>query len=289
MNSPFNKRYKDFEDKALIKQSLAGDKKALEMLVGRHQPYIYNFAWKMCGNPDDASDISQEVLIKVITNLSRFRQNSSFRTWLYRITINHFLDMKKSAMEARVMGFEEYGNNLENIPNVELTSQELIELDDQIKDAQYRCMSGMLLCLTREQRIAYVLGDIFGADHHVGATLLGITPSNYRMRLSRARKDLHSFMDHKCGLVNKANPCRCRKKVTFAIENGFVDPNNLQFNLKNQQRIKTVINPSVDSFGEYYNNKYSELQCEMPFDNSSKPDIFKKILGNKEVQKLLNL
>jgi hypothetical protein len=63
----------------------------------------------------------------------------------------------------------------------------------------------------------------------VGAELLQISRENFRQRLSRARRDLHSFMNDKCGLVNAANPCRCAKKTRGFIAAGYVDPEKLLF------------------------------------------------------------
>ena len=77
----------------------------------------------------------------------------------------------------------------------------------------------MLLCLDREQRLIYVLGEIFGVTDTVGAELLDTSPDNFRQRLARARRDLHSFMNDKCGLVNQANPCRCARKTAGFIAN----------------------------------------------------------------------
>lgn len=73
-------------------------------------------------------------------------------------------------------------------------------------------MTGMLLCLSREQRLVYVLGEIFEIESKSGYELLNLTPDNYRQILSRAIKDLYQFMNQKCGLINKKNPCRCPKK-----------------------------------------------------------------------------
>ena len=82
-----------------------------------------------------------------------------------------------------------------------------------VDEARVNCTAGMLLCLDREQRLACVLGEIFGVTDTVGAELLDIAPDTYRQRLARARRDLHSFMNDRCGLVNPGNPCRCARKT----------------------------------------------------------------------------
>ena len=63
-----------------------------------------------------------------------------------------------------------------------------------VDEARIGCSSGMLLCLDREQRLVYILGEIFGVTDVVGAELLEISRDNFRQKLSRARRDLHSFM-----------------------------------------------------------------------------------------------
>ena len=74
-----------------VDKVLEGDSKALDKLVDIHQAFIYNVAWKMTHSNEDALDLTQEVLIKVITKLSTFKRKSAFRTWLYRIVFNEFL------------------------------------------------------------------------------------------------------------------------------------------------------------------------------------------------------
>ena len=82
----------------------------------------------------------------------------------------------------------------------------------------------MLLCLGREQRLVYVLGEIFGVTDRVGAELLDISRDSFCQKLARARRDLYNFMQGKCGLVKTSNPCRCAKKTQGFIQLGHVDP-----------------------------------------------------------------
>ena len=87
-------------------------------------PFIYNVAWKMVHNPDDAWDLMQEVLVKVITKLSQFRGKSAFRTWLYRIVFTEFLQAKRRKGEAQFGSFAEYGDRLDAVPSPDLTIEE---------------------------------------------------------------------------------------------------------------------------------------------------------------------
>lgn len=291
MENPFLKEYKsDRTDIILVKEAQAGDKIALEELVLKHQPYIYNIAWKMVRNDQDAQDLTQEATIKVITKLSQFEGRSAFRTWLYRIVANHFLMAKRKKGESIVDSFEAMGRGLESVPDVPLTPLEQKENEQVIKEMNYMCMSGMLLCLDRKQRLTFILGEMFGADHGVGSEILGITKDNFRKRLSRARSDLFNFMNHKCGLVNKSNPCRCHKKVTYALNGKLIDNKNLLFNRKEFSNFKTEIKPSADRMMEVVEDKYASLFQNLPYkEDFDKKAFFADILDDIDFKKLLNL
>ncbi len=82
--NPFSNTYNsDASDRELFKRIKEGDKNSLNTLISRHQPFIYNIAWKMTGDSVTAEDLSQEALLKIISNLGSFKHKSSFRTWAY--------------------------------------------------------------------------------------------------------------------------------------------------------------------------------------------------------------
>jgi RNA polymerase sigma factor (sigma-70 family) len=74
-----------------VSQAKNGNKRALETVVRRIQDKIYGLSLRMLGNPEDAEDETQEILIKIITHLSGFREESAFSSWVYRIACNHLL------------------------------------------------------------------------------------------------------------------------------------------------------------------------------------------------------
>jgi RNA polymerase sigma factor (sigma-70 family) len=240
MDNPFQLNYTDQVDTDLVKLAVSGDKKALQNLIIRHQIFIYNLALKMTKSVEDAEDLTQEVFIKAITSLSKFEGKSKFRTWLYRITVNHFLNTKKSKANLQTIDFETYFDSIDKIPNHNLTTNEQNELAGSIEEIRINCTAGMLLCLDREQRMIYILGEMFEIDHNLGSEILGISAGNFRIRLMRARQDLYNWMNERCGLVNKSNPCRCAKKTRAYIAAGFVDPNNLVFNTRYKKKIYEV-------------------------------------------------
>ena len=90
-------------------------------------------------------------------------------------------------------------------------------------------MQGMLLCLKREIRLVFILGNIFEVTSTEGSQILDITPEAFRQRLSRGRKQIREFMFRKCSLVNPANPCYCEKQVAHDIKIRLINPKNLFF------------------------------------------------------------
>jgi len=292
MTNPFLAKYEtDEADQELIKNALEGDKISLEKLIRKHQPFVYNIAWKMVQNPYDAKDITQEAIIKAITNLSQFQGKSQFRTWLYRIVTNHFLQMKKSSREERLPhGFDSFSERLNGLPNTELTSIEKEELKEETREMSLACMSAMLLCLTREQRLVYILGELFNADHTVGAEILSISKSNFRQRLSRARKDLSHFMNNQCGLVNKANPCRCHKKVKAVMDAKIMDSKQLLFIRKEFDKFQDYISDRPEELQSVIDEKRRALHDQLPFKHDfDKKSILEDILTDQQVVELLNL
>src|SRR5881394_116961 len=107
-------------DAELVKQAKNGDRSALEKLVLRHQAWIYNIAVRMVFQPQDAEEVTQEVLVKVITKLSTFKGESAFRTWLYRIAAHHVLNMKRRSAETKVTTFADYGAAIQRTPDLDL-------------------------------------------------------------------------------------------------------------------------------------------------------------------------
>lgn len=290
MINPLSANYTELQDIELVEQALEGDKKALDTLVRKHQPFIYNVAWKMVQDPNDALDLTQEVLIKVITKLVQFSGKSSFRTWLYRIVVNEFLQTKRRKTELQFSSFDEYGERLDAVPNAELSKEEEIIYEELSKEMQIRCMSGMLLCLSREQRLIYILGDTFGIDHNIGADIFGISKQNFRVKLHRTRKDLYNYMNNKCGLVNKNNPCRCPKKAKTLKKMGFLDEKNMVFNVKTKTTINDYVGAEHLNLMGLIDEKYSKLFRAHPTkDDFSKETIVTEIINDNLIKKYMNL
>lgn len=289
MDNPFQINYPDEIDSHLVQLAMNGDKKALQNLIIRHQLFIYNLALKMTKSIEDAEDLTQEVFIKAITSLSKFEGKSKFRTWLYRITVNHFLNTKKRKSELKTVDFETYFNSIDAMPSNELTNQEQNDLTDSIEELRISCTAGMLLCLDREQRMIYILGEMFDIEHNLGSEIMGITAGNFRIRLMRARQDLYNWMNERCGLVNKSNPCRCAKKTRAYINAGVVDPNNLKFNTRHKKKIYELSEQKAvsitNTIDDLHKNIFQQHPLQEPLTSTK---IIDEIFNNDLIKLILN-
>ena len=265
MHSPLSETPADPPDEQLVSLAQRGDLRALEQIVGRHGPWIFNVAARMVWRRDEAADVTQEVLVKVVTRLSTFRGESAFRTWLYRIVVNQVINLKKRRpLESAARPFESFARGLDDSGDAPTPDEPGgVPAALLVEEAKIGCTLGMLTCLDRRQRVVFVLGEILGVTDRVGAEVTELSPENFRQVLARARRDLYSFMNDKCGLVNKANPCRCARKTRGFIEKGYVDPKNLQFVPERLVQIRTVT-PSRSRELHALEREHAELFREQP-------------------------
>jgi RNA polymerase sigma factor (sigma-70 family) len=207
-----------------------GDRDALERVVGSVQQDVYRVALRFLWHPEDAEDATQEILIRVITGLGTYRGDSSFWTWVYRIASNTLLTMSKKRTEQQSLSFEEFADDLaQGLSDDPLAVEGDVDHALLLEEVKIGCTMAMLMCLDRNHRLAYVLGEIVELDHREAAEVLEIAPATFRKRLSRARASITSFMTSRCGLADPANACRCRRRVAAAVSLGRVDPANLLF------------------------------------------------------------
>src|SRR3990172_5378623 len=287
----FSEQYlSDAEDSELVASAQRGERSAMEELIVRHQAWIYNIAWRMIGSPHDAEDVTQEILIKMITKLSTFQGKSGFRTWLYRIAANHVINMKRKRTEYFFTSFDRH-DEVRKALDGDIPDPQSVPIDVNllIEETKTGCMSGMLLCLDRTQRLVFTLGGVLGADSELGAEIMEISPANFRQQLSRARKQLSNYMNEKCGLMNKENPCVCARKTKALIEAGYIDPHNLQFYRHHVEKVRALVEAHADRIGDALDLRAQDLFQDHPF--LEPPDyvrIIEELLQREEFRRMLN-
>ena len=213
------------EDAARL--AIAGDKGALNQLVTSLQGDLYGLSLRMLCNREDAEDATQEILIRIVTHLSQFDFRSKLKTWAYRVAVNYILDVKKSAIERMRMSFEQLAEDItaglgaETLPEAE---QSLL-----VEEVKIGCSFGMLQCLEREQRLAYILGEIMEYSGPEAAEILDISPELFRKRLQMARTAMLGFMKRYCGLASDNAPCQCNRQVPTALRLGRIRTENCSY------------------------------------------------------------
>jgi RNA polymerase sigma factor (sigma-70 family) len=212
---------------ALAQRAQTGDVAARDELIEAIADDVYRLALRMLWHPQDAEDASQEALVRIVTRLDSFRGEASFRTWSYRVAVNHYLNVRRSRVEREQLSFDVFAAQL--LEGLEDHPAERPDARILAEEVKLGCTLAMLLCLDRGQRIAYILGDVFQLPSADAAYVVGVTADAYRKRLSRARSRLREFVEANCGLVNDAAACRCDRRVPAAIRAGRIDPTHLMF------------------------------------------------------------
>jgi RNA polymerase sigma factor (sigma-70 family) len=215
---------------AVAKRVLDGDREALDTLVRELQGDVYGLALRMLWNREDAEDATQEILVRTVTRLSQFDFRSKLKTWVYRIAVNYILDMKKSPVERMQLNFDRFAEDLAaGLSSEGPTDAERSLLIEEVKVG---CTLGMLQCLDRPHRLAFVLGEIFDLPGPEAADALEITPELFRKRLQHARNTIESFTRTYCGLASDAAACACHRRVPAALHAGRVRADAFNFATK---------------------------------------------------------
>ena len=234
------------ETQKLVRLAAEGDKGALEQLLTGVQDLAFNLSLRMLGTIHDAEDASQEILIRVMTNLASFRGESAFTTWVFRIAVNHLKNYRKSMFAQHPLSFEYYGEDIvsgkeKDIPDLTMgVDRNLLE-----QELKLSCTNVMLQCLDTDSRCIYILGTMFRVDSRLAAEILEISPEAYRQRLSRIKKKMADFLDEYCGLSGKG-VCSCSKRISYAIATHRVNPEkpeytSLEENTEFLQECKTAM------------------------------------------------
>jgi RNA polymerase sigma factor (sigma-70 family) len=202
------------------RSALNGDRNALDALVRELQGDIYGLALRMLCNREDAEDATQEILVRIVTRLSQFNFRSKLRTWAYRVAVNYILDVKKSPVERLHLSFVQFAEDLTT--GLSLEAPEETERSLLIEEVKVGCTFGMLQCLDRPHRMAYILGEILDLPGPEAAEALDISPDLFRKRLQLARKAILTFTRTYCGLASDTASCSCNRQLPAALRAGKV-------------------------------------------------------------------
>lgn len=178
-------------EEALLKRAREGDVEAFETLTAAYERKVYNLAYRLTGNHDDASDVAQEALLKVFTSLPEFRGDASFSTWLYRVVSNTCLDELRRRKRQRAVSLDEplYMENGEGV------SRQWADESDGPEEALARrelqaTVQQAISLLEEEHRVILVMRDIEDLSYQEIADALQLSLGTVKSRLNRARAAL---------------------------------------------------------------------------------------------------
>lgn len=180
------------EDAVLIEKIRSGETEAYADLVTRYQDRVFNACWRICGHLEDARDITQDAFLKAFENLDKFRGDSGFYTWLFRIAVNLALSHRRTARRRGTVSLDQVdaaaGTQADGLSKRiaadpgPAESASRTELQGRVAKA--------LQALDDEQRAVIVLRDIEGLDYQQIAEILEIPTGTVKSRLHRARAAL---------------------------------------------------------------------------------------------------
>jgi RNA polymerase sigma factor (sigma-70 family) len=213
----------------LAQDAAAGDAAALEIVLRELRDPMYALALRFLGNRHDAEDATQEILVRIATRLSTFEGRSKLTTWAHTVATRMLLRAAPSRTESSVRGADDFVAFLDaNLATVDFPADE-VEYNELCEEVRISCTYGMLLCLSRRMRAAYLLGDVLGLTDVEAAEICECSPAAFRQRLARSRSTLRRIIDGRCGVVDPANPCSCGRQIQGSLAAGIMQRNRLDF------------------------------------------------------------
>jgi RNA polymerase sigma-70 factor (ECF subfamily) len=201
------------EDHRLISGLQAGEEEAYERLIARFQTPVYNLAWRLLSDPSDASDVVQEVFLKVFRNVGTFRGDSTLRTWVYRIAVNESHNRRRWLFRHRrgETGIEESFEDGEGRERPLMDSGETPFDFTMNREAQILLEEG-LAAISPVFRAAVVLREIEDMSYDEIADILEVSIGTVKSRIMRGREALRRY------LANRLAPASAMELVPGTVK-----------------------------------------------------------------------
>lgn len=186
--SKLNDYSKEISNSELVKKSQLGDRSAFEQLVIRHQELVFSLAYKLTGNREMANDVAQEAFIRAWKAIEKFRGDSTFSTWIYRITVNTAWTLRKKAKKHNTLNIDD---TYEPIVIDEKKDPEMVAINSDLSSVLSKALNNLPV----EQRIIVELKNIEGRSHKEIADYLDISVTAAKVRLHRAHQKLRQILE----------------------------------------------------------------------------------------------
>jgi RNA polymerase sigma-70 factor, ECF subfamily len=187
-------------DQLDLKRAIAGDERAMQRLWSQHAPHIDAVVRRLCGDPELAADVSQEVWMQIFRALPSYRGDSQFGTWAHRIAVNRTLNALRK---------------IRRLAKLEVDIEDDSAMTEMDSDRTFiaESIEAAMTKLSPGARAVFVLHDIEGYTHGEIGEELGITPGGSKSQLFKARAKLKRLLAH---LVDDSTPVAVKGKANVA-------------------------------------------------------------------------
>lgn len=198
------------DERRLIRMAKAGDQQAFGTLLSSHEGRMYNIAYRMMGNSEDAMDMVQEAMIKVYRSLDRFEGNAQLGTWLYRVTTNTCLDELRRRKLRQTVSLDERAEQGAPAPEDHVFQRP----EEAAEGAERRkVLKNAIKKLAPEHQAAIVLRDMQGMSYQDAAKVMDCPVGTMKSRVNRARAALREELEKQAELFPIAFRQKLRKEV----------------------------------------------------------------------------
>ena len=190
----------EVENVRLIRAFLENDKRAFDQLIHRHSRKVFNLCFRFLGNYDDADDCAQEVFIKVHGSLRKFKFESNFSTWLYRVTVNtckNKLGSLEYRMRFRKIGLTQEKDMNNKKPGMEISDNSYSPVSVLKRKEISSLIQKAVNKLPLRQKLVVVLRDMEGRSYREITEITGFKSGTVKSVLSRARQKLRIMLQGK--------------------------------------------------------------------------------------------
>lgn len=183
------------DERAIIKRCKDGDLSAFDDLVGRYEKQVYNFAYRLTRNYDDANDISADAFVKVYSAIDSFRGDANFSTWLFRIVTNLYLDWRKRSKAHMNIPLDEYIDLEESSVARQVEDPSPGPLELLQAGERFGVLERAINDLPEYQRVMVLLYHTQGKSYEEIAQIVGLPIGTVKSRLNRARLALRKKLE----------------------------------------------------------------------------------------------